>query len=76
MWITRDVVDMNNDSENYPCYLQQSDPDRYSVEHNVFAILFHVVWNHILETEHSASSDSTIIIPHYHSIKYSGPITH
>ena len=43
MWITRDVVDMNNDSEIFPCYLQHSDPDRYSVEHNVFAILFHVV---------------------------------
>ena len=43
MWITRDVVDMNNDSEIFLCYLQQSDPDRYSVKHNVFAILFHIV---------------------------------
>ena len=40
MWITRDVVEMNNDRENYPCFLQQSDHDRYSVEYNMFAILF------------------------------------
>ena len=63
MWITRDMVDMNNDSENYPCYLQQSDPDRYSVEYNMFAIRFHVGSSHIQETEHSARCDSTIIIP-------------
>ena len=63
MWISRDVVEMNNDRENYPCFLQQSDNDRYRSEHNVFAIRFHVGSSHIQETEHSASCDSTIIIP-------------
>ena len=42
MWITRDVVVMNIDREDYPRFLQQSDPDRYSVEYNMFAIRFHV----------------------------------
>ena len=36
---------------------------RYSVEYNVFAFRFHVGSSHIQETEHSASCDSTIIIP-------------
>ena len=63
MWITRDVVEMNNDREDYPCFLQQSDHDRYSVEYIMFTIRFHVGSSHIQETEHSASSDSTIIIP-------------
>ena len=76
MWITRDVVVMNIDREDYPRFLQQSDHDRYRSEHNVFAIRFHVGSSHMQETEHSASCDSTIIIPHYHCIKYSGPITH
>ena len=75
MWITRDVVVMNIDREDYSRFLQQSDPDRYSVEQNLLSIRFHAGSSHIQETGHSASSDSTII-PHYHSIKYSGPITH
>ena len=64
MWISRDVVEMNKDREDYPRFLQQSDHDRYSVEYNVFAIRFHVGSSHIQETEHSASCDSTIIIPY------------
>ena len=63
MWITRDVVVMNIDREDYPRFLQQSDPDRYSVEYNMFAIRFHVGSSHIQETGHIASCDSTIIIP-------------
>ena len=63
MWITHDVVEINNDREDYPCFLQQSNHDRYSAEQNMLAIRFHVGSSHIQETEHSASCDSTIIIP-------------
>ena len=49
MWITHDVVEMNNDRDNYPCFLQQSDHDRYRSEHNMLAIRFHVGSSHALE---------------------------